>query len=82
MYGEKIRIFLSETLEENSKITLNREQSHYISSVMRLDTGSELLLFNGIQGEFLGLVSSHSKKETIISLRNKTRDQSKSKIFY
>jgi RNA methyltransferase, RsmE family len=76
---KKIRIFLSETLEENSKITLNREQSHYISSVMRLDTGSELLLFNGIQGEFLGLVSSHSKKETIISLRNKTRDQSKSK---
>jgi 16S rRNA (uracil1498-N3)-methyltransferase len=76
---KKIRIFLSETLEENSKITLNREQSHYINNVMRLDAGRELLLFNGIQGEFLGSVSSHSKKETIISLRNKTREQSKSK---
>ena len=76
---KKIRIFLSETLEENRKITLNKEQSHYISNVMRLGAGSELLLFNGTQGEFLGSVSSHSKKETIISLHNKTRDQSKSK---
>ena len=54
---KKIRIFLSETLEENSKITLNREQSNYISNVMRLDVGSKLLLFNGMQGEFFGSVS-------------------------
>ena len=51
---KKIRIFLSETLEENSKITLNREQSHYINNVMRLATGRDLLMFNGIHGEYLG----------------------------
>ena len=74
---KKIRIFLSERLEENNKIELGKDQSHYISNVMRLKSGDELLLFNGIDGEFLGKVAGSEKKQTIILVHAKQRDQSK-----
>ena len=60
---KKIRIFLSERLEENKKIILDKEQSHYITNVMRLKSRDELLLFNGIDGEFLGTVVGIEKKK-------------------
>ncbi len=60
---KKIRIFLSERLEENNKIALGKDQSHYISNVMRLKSGDELLLFNGIDGEFLGKVAGSEKNK-------------------
>ena len=72
---KKIRIFLSERLEENNKIVLGKDQSHYISNVMRLKSGDELLLFNGIDGEFLGKVAGSEKKQTTIQVHVKQRDQ-------
>ena len=33
---KKIRIFLNENLNEQSEIILSKDQSHYLSSVMRL----------------------------------------------
>ena len=74
---KKIRIFLSERLEENNKIALGKDQSHYISNVMRLKSGDELLLFNGIDGEFLGKVAGSEQKQTIIQVYAKQRDQSR-----
>ena len=59
---KKIRIFLSKRLEENKNITLDKKQSHYITNVMRLIRGDNLLLFNGIDGELLGEVSEIKKK--------------------
>ena len=76
---KKIRIFFNETLEENKKITLDKEQSHYVSNVMRLEIGRELLLFNGREGEFLGKVVSCSKKQTIILLVKKEKEQTEPK---
>lgn len=72
---KKIRIFLSERLEENNKIALGKDQSHYISNVMRLKSGDELLLFNGIDGEFLGKVAGSEKKQTTIQVHAKQRNQ-------
>ena len=74
---KKIRIFLSERLEENNKIVLSKDQSHYISNVMRLKSGDELLLFNGIDGEFLGKVAGNEQKQTTIQAHAKQRDQSR-----
>ena len=75
---KKIRIFLNETLEENKEILLDKEQSHYITNVMRLKMNDELSLFNGKQGEFIGTVSSQLKKETKIKIFKKQREQYKS----
>ena len=75
---KKIRIFLSERLEENKRIILDKEQSHYITNVMRLKSGDKLLLFNGIDGEFLGSVVRIEKKQIIILANQKQKDQVKS----
>jgi len=74
---KKIRIFLSKRLEENNKIALGKDQSHYLSNVMRLNNGDELLLFNGIDGEFLGKVAGSEKKQITIQVHAKQRDQSR-----
>ena len=75
---KKIRIFLSERLEENKRIILDKEQSHYITNVMRLKSGDKLLLFNGIDGEFLGSVVRIEKKQITILANQKQKDQIKS----
>ena len=59
---KKIRIFLSEKLEENKDIILNKDQSHYVINVMRLKVDNELLVFNGKEGEFLARIAEQAKK--------------------
>lgn len=74
---KKTRIFLSERLEENKKIILDKEKSHYITNVMRIKIGDQLLLFNGINGEFLGTVVGIQKKQVTILINQKQKNQYK-----
>ena len=76
---KKIRIFLSETLEENKEIVLDKNQSHYIVNVMRLRINAELLVFNGRDGEFLGKIINQAKKIIKIYLIKKVRKQTQLK---
>ena len=39
---KKIRIFLNKNLNEQSEIILSKDQSHYLSSVMRLKVGQKV----------------------------------------
>ena len=72
---KKIRIFLSEKLEENKDIILNKDQSHYVINVMRLKVDNELLVFNGKEGEFLARIAEQAKKIIKIILIKKIREQ-------
>ena len=60
---KKIRIFLNENLNKQSEIILNKDQSHYLSSVMRIKAGQKVLFFNGNDGEFYGMINSIDKKK-------------------
>ena len=71
---KKIRIFLNENLNEQSEITLNKDQSHYLSSVMRIKAGQKVLFFNGNEGEFYGMINSIDKKKTTIKILSKKRE--------
>ena len=71
---KKIRIFLNENLNEQSEIILNKDQSHYLSSVMRLKVGQKVLFFNGNDGEFYGMINSIDKKKTLIKILSKERN--------
>ena len=71
---KKIRIFLNENLNEQSEIILNKDQSHYLSSVMRLKVGQKVLFFNGNDGEFYGMINSIDKKKTTIKILSKERN--------
>ena len=71
---KKIRIFLNEKLKEQSEIILNKDQSHYLSSVMRIKAGQKVLFFNGNDGEFYGMINSIDKKKTTIKILSKKRE--------
>lgn len=70
-----IRLHVAEPLAANAQIHLGHEQSHYLSSVMRRQAGDALLLFNGADGEWLGIVFDVRKKGVVLEVKEKVREQ-------
>ena len=70
-----IRLNVAEPLATDAQIALGHEQSHYLSSVMRRQPGDALLLFNGADGEWLGIVLDVRKKAVVLQVKEKVREQ-------
>ena len=70
-----IRLHVAEPLAANAQIPLGHEQSHYLSSVMRRQPGDALLLFNGRDGEWLGIVLDVRKKGVVLEVKERVREQ-------
>jgi 16S rRNA (uracil1498-N3)-methyltransferase len=68
------RLYVKENLEEGGLIELERGQSHYLTHVMRLKTGDSVLVFNGRDGEWHGLIET-AKRASSLRIGAKTRDQ-------
>lgn len=47
------RLYVAAGLATGAKIELNRAQGHYLRSVLRLDAGAAVAVFNGTDGEWL-----------------------------
>ena len=58
----KIRLFVDHTLGEAQSVPLNKDQAHYIFSVMRKRIGDLILIFDGNNGEWLASINEISKK--------------------
>ena len=56
------RLFVPHGLAAGTAIDASPEQSHYLSNVLRMGEGAELLLFNGRDGEWLARMASRTKK--------------------
>ena len=56
------RIFTPQELHSNSVITLDSAASHYLTRVLRMQAGRELVLFNGQGGEFSARIESLDKQ--------------------
>ena len=56
------RLFVDCDLTEDTLIELNSRQSHHLSNVLRKKIGAEVLLFNGRDGGFLGVVATLGKR--------------------
>ncbi len=70
-----IRVFVSLPLAEGASINLNKEQSHYLTNVMRRKISDSVLLFNGSDGEFEGEIIAASRNEAVIKVKAQTRKQ-------
>jgi len=46
------RLYLDKELHAGTSVTLPDDQAHYLRSVMRLAAGDQIVLFNGMGGEF------------------------------
>jgi len=69
------RLFVESDLASASSVTLSREASHYLITVLRLGQGDVILLFNGRDGEWLGQIDKADKKSAVLNLVKQTRPQ-------
>ncbi|KAB2542466.1 16S rRNA methyltransferase [Salipiger aestuarii] len=72
----KVRLFVDHPLGAGQPVPLDRDQAHYLFSVMRLSSGAALKLFNGQDGEWLAEVSEAGKKGGAAICTAPLRDQS------
>lgn len=70
-----IRLFTDQPLEPGETVELSAPQSHYLRNVMRQGPGSEILLFNGRDGEFSGEITRLGKQGAGVALGRQTRAQ-------
>jgi 16S rRNA (uracil1498-N3)-methyltransferase len=75
MASKPQRLFVEDRLEAMAEIELDQAQAHYLITVLRCKAGDEVLLFNGIDGEWRGELAELSRKKVQVLLVEQTRRQ-------
>ena len=73
-YKAKIRLYFPGKISLKSPVKLENKQVHYLINVMRKKIDDSILVFNGVNGEFLAKISEIYKNTIIIDIIKKTRD--------
>ena len=63
------RLYYKSTLNVDSTVELDSDAAHYLIIVLRLKQNDELILFNGNDGDVLGELSTNTKREVKIHLK-------------
>lgn len=69
----KIRLFVDHPLGAAQTVPANRDQSNYLFAVMRLSVGDEVLLFNGVDGEWLAEITVGNKRNSVLTCHAQTK---------
>ena len=69
------RLFIDQPLKQGSMIDLEREQANYLLNALRLKDDSQLLVFNGQDGEWLTNLKQEGRKKAVLTLVEQTRAQ-------
>jgi 16S rRNA (uracil1498-N3)-methyltransferase len=59
------RLYVQAPLGEGREIALGRDQAHYLLNVLRRNRGDEVLLFNGRDGEWRGVLGGQGKAAVV-----------------
>lgn len=74
-----IRLYIDhpfkQTTEDEGVIPLLKDQANYLLSVLRLNDGDEITIFNGVDGEWVASIEKISKKAANLSLKRLVRSQ-------
>ena len=73
-YKAKIRLYFPGKISLKNPVKLENKQVHYLINVMRKKIDDSILVFNSVNGEFLGKISEIYKNTIIIDIIKKTRD--------
>ena len=68
------RLFVRTPLGEGRGLELDLAQVHYLGTVLRMEKGDALLLFDGGSGEWLGRIVETAKKRMVVAVESRTRD--------
>jgi len=69
------RLYVEEDLTAGGVVGLSPEHAHFLRSVLRLEPGRTVALFNGRDGEWLALIDGIGKGWASLSLEEQTRPQ-------
>ena len=69
------RLFIEHDLAAGATIEPAAQQSHYLTNVLRLGEGAEVLLFNGREGEWLARLAEKTRKAVRLVAVGQTRPQ-------
>ena len=64
----KIRLYIDHGFGPGQAVPLDTDQSHYLSTVMRLPPGAEIAVFNGRQGEWTARLVQAGKRGGMVEL--------------
>ena len=70
-----VRLFIDQDLPGTGTIALSQEDSHYITTVMRMKVDNEVLLFNGRDGEWKAIVADVHKRRAVLKIETQTKPQ-------
>ena len=68
------RLFVRTPLAEGASVELDVGQANYLGNVMRLGPGAELLVFDGMSGEWLARIADVGKKRMTLAVERRTRE--------
>lgn len=68
-----IRLYVDQPLGAGQSVPLSRDQAHYLFGVMRKGLGAEVLLFNGVDGEWRAEVVEVGKRGGALACLAQTR---------
>lgn len=69
------RLFVPHDLAAGAEIEADPQQSHYLTNVLRLADGAEVLLFNGRDGEWSAAIAGRTKKAVRLTVLVEQRPQ-------
>lgn len=75
MSAAKIRLCVDHPLGPGQSVPLDEAQAHYLFGVMREGVGTQVLVFNGQDGEWLAEVAEAGKRRGLLSCLRQTRAQ-------
>jgi 16S rRNA (uracil1498-N3)-methyltransferase len=73
--GPKIRLFVDAALGPGAEVMLKPDQAHYLFNVLRAAHGTEVAVFNGSDGEWLGAVTRTGRLGGSVACRALSRPQ-------
>jgi len=69
------RLYCDAPLATDLEVRLTDKQMHYLTHVLRMKTGGNILVFNGRDGEWRAQLTSKSKKEAWLHCLSREREQ-------
>lgn len=68
MTKPRYRLAVDCPLTANARVSMRENVAHYLTGVLRLQVGAELLLFSKADGEWLASIEEIRKKEVVLAL--------------
>lgn len=68
------RLFVRAALGEGATVELDAGPANYLGNVLRLGPGAELLIFDGVSGEWLARIAEAGKKRMMLIVERRTRE--------